>query len=124
MSPALITVTAIWLALAGSATAAPDNLAGSRAWLQCRACHSLKAGEPNKVGPNLNGIMGARAATRPGFSYSGPLAASAIVWTEASLDVWITNPAHKVPGTRMAYAGLADPVKRQALIAYLKAESR
>ena len=109
--------------LASLATAAvaegPDL--GARAWLQCRACHSLKADEPDKVGPNLHGLFGAKAATlRPAFAYSPALKAAGLVWDAATLDRWIENPAAVVPGTRMAYVGLPDAERRRALIAFLE----
>lgn len=117
--------TALTLAvLAATPVLASGNEAGEKLWLQCKTCHTLKAGQPNGVGPNLHGIIGAKAASRPGFNYSAPLKASGIVWTDANLDAWITNPRLKVKGTRMSYMGLADATKRKALIAYLKQASK
>lgn len=105
-----------------AAQASPN--AGARAWLACRSCHTLKAGEPNKIGPNLAGIAGARAATRPGFTYSPALKESRLVWTDANLDSWLALPGKLVPGSRMAFAGIKDPASRAALIAYIKTEAR
>jgi cytochrome c len=105
------------------AQAAPVD-PGARLWLQCRACHSLKAGEPNKIGPNLHGIMGARAASRPGFRYSEPMKASGIVWTDAALDAWLTKPMTMVKGTKMSFAGMPSAAGRKDLIAYIKREAR
>ncbi len=99
--------------------------AGARAWLQCRACHTLGAAEPDKVGPNLHGILGARAASRrPDFAYSPALKRSGVVWNEETLDRWIENPEEVIPGTRMAYAGLSDPERRRALIAFIASATR
>lgn len=101
----------------------PD--AGTRAWLQCRACHSLKADEPDKVGPNLHGMFGSRAGSRrSGFAYSPALKASGVVWDEETLDRWIENPTELIPGTRMAYAGLDDAERRRVLIAFLVSATR
>jgi cytochrome c len=120
--PALLT-WALMQAIPMARADGPDP--GTRAWLQCRACHSLKAGEPDKVGPNLHGLVGAKAGTlRPGYAYSAALKASGIVWDVAQLERWITDPAMMVPGTRMAYAGLPDSERRRALIAYLERETR
>lgn len=107
----------------GDAQAAPTD-PGARLWLQCRACHSLKAGEPHKIGPNLHGIMGARAGSRPGFRYSDPMKASEIVWTDAALDAWLTKPMIMVKGTKMSFAGMPSAAGRKDLIAYIKREAR
>lgn len=96
-----------------------------RAWLQCRACHTTKASEPDKVGPNLNKIFGSKAGTlRPNFKYSQPLKNSGIVWNDKTLDAWLANPAKTIPGNRMAFPGISDPAQRRALIAWLRAETR
>ena len=117
--------TALALAiLASSPVLASDNEVGEKLFLQCKTCHTLKAGQPNGVGPNLHGVIGAKAGSHPGFNYSAQLKASGIVWNDANLDAWITNPRLKVKGTRMSYMGLADAAKRKALIAYLKQASK
>ena len=73
----------------------------------------------NTVGPNLWGIAGARAATRPGYTYSAALKASGIVWTPGQIDAFIARPSAKAPGTKMTFAGMPNPVARRDLIAYL-----
>jgi cytochrome c len=98
---------------------------GQLLFLQCRACHSLGAGEPHKLGPNLHGILGAPAASRPGFAgYSKALAATGLSWTETELDRFLASPARAVPGTTMAFAGLARAEDRAAIIAFLQARTR
>jgi cytochrome c len=64
------------------------------------------------------------AGSLPGYSYSAALKSSTLVWDEATLDRWLTNPAALVPGTAMAFAGLPKPEDRAALIAYLKHPAR
>jgi cytochrome c len=110
---------------AGSAvaqTAAPDL--GKRAFLQCRACHNLKAGEPHKVGPNLHGFMGTKAGELGGFNFSDALKKSGLVWDDKTLDRWIENPSALVKGHKMAYIGMRDPKQRAALIEFLKRETK
>ncbi len=98
---------------------------GARAFLQCRACHNLKPGQPDTVGPNLAGSFGARfGANRPAFNYSDAAKASMVVWNDTSLDRWLENPAAVVPGSKMAFAGIKSPDTRAALIEFLKRETR
>ncbi len=104
--------------------AAPDLARGKRLFLQCRACHELKAGEPHKVGPNLHGVFGTRAASAPDFQFSAALQKSAITWSEQTMDAWLARPTDLVPGTIMAYAGMSNAADRRALIAWLAAETR
>lgn len=107
-------------ALLAPPVAAQDVARGKLLYLQCRACHTLAKAEPHKVGPNLHGILGRPAATAPGFKYSRALAASKLRWTDADLDRWLTAPGQMVRGTTMAFAGIARPADRAAVIAYLK----
>ncbi len=106
-----------------AATDSPEYKRGRLLYLQCRACHELKAGQPNKVGPNLYGIVGARAAQVPGFAYSAALKAANLTWDRATLDRWLERPSALVPGNSMAFAGIANANDRAALIAYIEIES-
>lgn len=106
------------LAPAAAAQTAPDK--GERLFLRCRTCHEIAEGKPNKVGPNLHGLFGRKAASAPGFKYSEALQNSGVVWDEKALDVWLTHPTSLVAGTTMAFIGLPDQADRDALIAYLR----
>jgi alcohol dehydrogenase (cytochrome c) len=83
---------------------------------QCSVCHSDKP-NVNGFGPSLAGVIGRKAASAPGFSYTSALSNSGLTWDAGSLDQFLTDPAVKVPGTAMA-AKLAQP-DRSDLIAYL-----
>jgi cytochrome c len=100
--------------------ATADADMGKRQFIVCQACHSTLPGGPNKVGPNLYGIIGSDAAQVDGFFYSAALTESGIVWDAAALDQWLESPAAMVPGTTMVFAGLRDPKQRANLIAYLQ----
>ena len=88
------------------------------AFAQCMSCHSVEPGK-NLIGPSLHGVVGRRAASLPGYSYSPALKGAGLTWDAATLDKWIEGPMKLVPGTKMTYAGLADPAKRKALIDWL-----
>ncbi|OSZ72575.1 cytochrome c family protein [Sphingomonas sp. IBVSS1] len=110
-------------ALAALAAAAPaaaqDAKAGEKAFLQCKTCHSVVAGQ-NRIGPSLAGVVGRKSASVAGFSYSPAMKGKGISWTEANLDAYLAKPSAYVPGTKMAFAGIADAGKRNDVIAYLK----
>ncbi|MFZ1623666.1 MAG: cytochrome c family protein [Gammaproteobacteria bacterium] len=103
--------------------AAADPAKGQIVFLQCRACHSLEAGGPNKVGPNLHGVIGRKAGLAPGFSYSDQMTASGVVWSAETLDKFLLRPSDFIPGTRMVFVGLRKPEDRANVIAYLKQET-
>jgi cytochrome c len=105
-------------------TESPEWKRGRLLYIQCRACHELKPGAPHKVGPNLSGMMGRKAATVPSFAYSKALEASNLTWDRATLDRWLEKPNALVPGNTMAFAGIANPKDRAALIVYLEAETK
>ena len=85
----------------------------------CAICHTDDPGK-NRVGPTLFGVVGRKAGTVPGYSYSKANKDSGVIWTEENLDTYLTNPQKFIPGTKMAFAGLKDPEQRKALIAHLK----
>ncbi len=102
----------------------PEFKRGRLLYLQCRACHGVAAGEPHKVGPNLHGVLGSKAASRAGFAYSDALEGADLTWDPATLDRWLVKPSAVVPGNTMAFAGIPKPEDRAAIIAYLTLATR
>jgi cytochrome c len=84
----------------------------------CAICHTVDAGK-NKIGPSLAGVVGRKAGSAPGYSYSDANKNSGITWTDAELDKYLTEPKAVVPGTKMLFLGLKNPEDRKAVIAYL-----
>ncbi len=89
----------------------------------CVACHSLNEGGKNGVGPNLYGVIGAQRAAHAGYEYSAALKGKAGEWSFDDMNAWLKKPATFAPGTKMSYAGLADPAKRADIIQYLRSLS-
>jgi cytochrome c len=102
------------------AAASPDQ--GKQVARKCAACHSFEAGGPNKIGPNLAGVVGADIASKD-FPYSDALKGKEGAWTDANLDAFIANPKGWAPGTKMTFPGLKKPEERAAVIAYLRSVS-
>lgn len=113
-------LTAIVSVAPAMAAPSPDAAKGKMLFLQCTACHSVAKGAPNKVGPNLNGLFGAKAGSRAGFTYSPALAKAGFAWDDKRLDAFIAKPQAVVPGNRMAFGGVASADSRRAIIAYLR----
>lgn len=110
-----------------SVHAEPDEAAlkqGQRVFLMCRSCHTTEADGRHKVGPNLHGIFGSKAGTKEGFKYSDAVKNSGIVWSEKSVDEWLTKPKDFLPGNKMAFAGVPKESDRKALIAYLEDQTK
>lgn len=99
---------------------AQDAAAGEKVYAQCRACHQVGETAKNLVGPILNGVVGQKAGTREGYSYSAAMKDSGLTWSEATFAEYIQNPRAKVAGTKMIYAGLKDEKRIADLLAYLK----
>ncbi len=93
---------------------------GEKLFLLCAACHSLKKEEPHKVGPNLHQVFGSTAASKEGFTYSEALKKSNIVWDTETMRQWIENPTDMIAGTSMAFIGIKETQKQDALITYIK----
>lgn len=111
--------SAILIGLATSARA-QDAAAGEKDFLVCRACHQIGPDAKIAVGPVLNGVVGRKAGTYPGYAYSDANKNSGIVWTPEELDKYLTNPQAVVPHTKMIFPGLKDDQKRKDVIAYLE----
>jgi cytochrome c len=115
----LITGTALASALATTAVA-QDVTAGEKTFNVCRACHEIGDGAKNEVGPALNGVVGRKSGSYPGYNYSNANKNSGLIWDEATLQEYLKNPKAKVPGTKMLFPGLKRDDDIVNVIAFLK----
>lgn len=113
-----LAIAAALLALPVTVQAA-DPAAGEKVFRKCKACHAVGEGAKNKVGPQLNGLIGRTAGTVEGYKYSTANAESGVVWTEEALDEYLKNPRQYMKGTKMAFPGLKKDDERADVIAYL-----
>lgn len=122
----------------GSATVAPvaepipdfgtvlpkaDIAAGQQVAQRCAQCHDWSKGGPDKIGPNLYGVIGRARGTKASYSYSSAMASNHDPWTFEKLFVYLKSPASMVPGTKMTFAGLRSAQDRINVIAYLRTQS-
>ena len=104
----------------GPLLAAADPTKGQQLAKACAACHDFTKGGPNKVGPNLWDIVGRARGTVAGYAYSASMKTVGGEWTVEHLNAYLAKPRQAVPGNKMAYAGMAKPEDRAAVIAYLQ----
>ncbi|PZQ80440.1 MAG: cytochrome c family protein [Ancylobacter novellus] len=107
---------------AAAETPAGDPAKGANVFKKCMACHAVGEGAKNKVGPELNGIIGRKMGSIEGFNYSDTLKehnAKGDVWTAEILSQYLENPKAFMPGVKMVFAGLPKESDRADLEAYL-----
>ncbi len=114
-----LSVSLLILAASCGAAAAQDVAAGENSFKKCLACHAIGEGAKNKVGPELNGLDGRKSGTAPGYNYSDANKNSGITWNEAQFKEYIKDPKAKVPGTKMAFAGIKNEKEINDLWAYI-----
>ena len=102
------------------AAVAQDAAAGEKVFAKCKVCHRVGENAKNFVGPVLNGVVGRKAGTYPGYNYSEPNKNSGITWTEENLKTYLKNPQKMIPGTKMVFPGLTSETDIDNVIAYLK----
>jgi cytochrome c len=103
------------------ASASPER--GENSAKKCQACHTFNKGEPNRVGPNLYGVVGRDRGSLPGFNYSAAMKARGGKWTVEELNAFLTNPRGSIPGTSMTFAGLPRGSERADVITFLNSKS-
>ena len=114
---ALAAGAALLAPLAPVGTVKGDTVDGRSAFeKRCTGCHAL---DHDKEGPRLAGVVGRKAGAVSAFTYSDAVKKSTVVWTEAALDKWLTDPETVIPDNDMSFR-LNSPIERAAIIAFLK----
>ena len=110
----ILTVTAT-----APAAMAQDVAAGKTSFNKCLACHAIGEGAKNKVGPELNGLDGRHSGVAAGYNYSDANKNSGITWGKDVFLEYIKDPKAKIPGTKMAFAGIKSENEINNLWAYV-----
>jgi len=109
--------------IAEDVTLNPMEIGKQQFQTSCGTCHTAEEGTGNRQGPNLHSVYGRKVGTAPDYHYSDTLKSGDWIWTEVTLDPWLTNSQKAHPGTFMNYRQ-ASADKRQTVIAYLKSLSK
>ena len=100
-----------------------DVVSGEKIFKKCAACHSIKKGGKNKIGPALYNVVGRTVGGVDDYKYSKALAAYGKDWTFEELNGFLKKPASYLKGTKMSYAGLRKEKDRASIIKYLNQNS-
>ncbi|HZK90128.1 MAG TPA: cytochrome c family protein [Stellaceae bacterium] len=105
----------------GPAMQKADAKHGEQVAKVCLQCHTFGKGEPNKIGPNLFGVLQENIASVPGYTFSSALSADKDKkWAPDELNVWLYKPQEFAKGTKMTFAGLPKVQDRADVVAYLQ----
>ena len=115
-----IMVLGVSTALSSALAAEGDPARGQRVFNACAPCHSL---EPNRnmTGPSLAEVWNRRAGSVSSFPrYSSELKSSGVIWDDRTLDAWIADPQHLIPGNQMTFPGIKNEQQRADVLAFLR----
>ena len=96
-----------------------DLAHGEKVFKKCSACHSIKSGGGNKIGPALYNVVGRKIGVLDDYKYSKALAEYEKNWSFEELNGFLLKPKDWIKGTKMAYAGLRKEKDRASVILYL-----
>ncbi|MBB4375346.1 cytochrome c [Bradyrhizobium sp. cir1] len=85
----------------------------------CRTCHSVKEGD-NRLGPNLNKIIGRKAGALPDYNYSSSMKEAGFAWDQDKLTRFMVKPDEVVSGNKMQPYGGISAEEAGKIVAYLQ----
>ena len=95
-------------------------LRGQTLFKKCVHCHTYKAGQNHRIGPNLYGMFGRKAGDVPDYDFSDAWKNADFIWTDETLDTYLLAPHKMIPNNRMPFNGFSRADDRRALIIYLR----
>jgi cytochrome c len=108
------------LLISAQAGAAGDPKAGELLFKRCASCHQVGPYAQGGFGPQLNAIIGRRAASTTDYKYSEAMRKSGLVWDEKTLAAFLRAPHDVVPGTSMRFWGIKDEQQVTDLLSYMR----
>ena len=92
---------------------------GKKVFKKCAACHSIKEGGGNKIGPALYSVVGRAVGGVSEYKYSKSLIDYGKKWSFEELNGFLLKPATWIKGNKMGFAGLKKEEDRASVILYL-----
>ena len=92
---------------------------GKKVFKKCSACHSIKKGGRNNIGPALYNVLGRNMGALEDYKYSKALVAFGKDWTFQEMNSFLIKPTSYIKGTKMAFAGLKKEKDRASVILYM-----
>ena len=96
---------------------------GRRLFQRCAGCHAVGPNAANGFGPQLNGVIGRKAGSVPGYAYSPALRASTLVWDERTLAAFIRDSDKVIPGNKMRFFSFMSEKQALEIVAFLAASA-
>ena len=96
---------------------------GKKVFKKCAACHSIKQGGGNKIGPKLWNVMFRPVGAVSDYKYSKSLTEYKKNWTWEEMNGFLIKPSTWIKGNKMGFAGLKKEKDRASVILYLNQNS-
>ena len=100
-----------------------DIAHGEKVFKKCKACHSIKQGGGNKIGPKLWNVMFRPVGTVTEYKYSKALSSYGKEWSWEEMNGFLIKPSSWIKGNKMGFAGLKSEKDRASVILYLNQNS-
>ena len=96
---------------------------GEKVYKKCKACHSIKEGGGNKIGPALWNVIFRPVGSITDYKYSKALSSYGKEWTWEEMNGFLIKPSTWIKGNKMGFAGLKNEKDRASVILYLNENS-
>ena len=100
-----------------------DVAHGEKVYKKCKACHSIKQGGKNNIGPKLWNVLFRPVGSVTDYKYSKALSSYGKEWSWEEMNGFLIKPSSWIKGNKMGFAGLKNEKDRASVILYLNQNS-
>ena len=100
-----------------------DIAHGEKVYKKCKACHSIKQGGGNKIGPALWNVIFRPVGSITDYKYSKALSSYGKEWKWEEMNGSLIKPLKRIPNNKMGFGGLKSEKDRASVILYLNQNS-